>query len=250
MPKTTVADSVRAGPLQATALWPNRSTASDGTIGDARHAAEESDHNPDARGIVHAFDLTHDPVHGVDCNILVARIVLRRDPRVKYLIWAGRIWRSYDRPKTATRLFLEAWKSEEYTGSDPHTNHLHDSILSTIVAENDTRPWWQDESQPTAPPEEDDMPAYWVLLVPDTNPAPGNTDGLGRRAVLVVDRTGATFALNDAAEFKALSEFGENRTDVRSAEYDPATDQVVLTAGDWRMEAGRAVVDTYALPRR
>ena len=45
---------------QINALSPNRSKASDGTIGDAAHSARTSDHNPDGGGVVRALDLTHD----------------------------------------------------------------------------------------------------------------------------------------------------------------------------------------------
>ena len=39
--------------------FPKRDTASDGWVGDSAHAARHSDHNPDARGWVHALDLDH-----------------------------------------------------------------------------------------------------------------------------------------------------------------------------------------------
>jgi len=41
--------------------WPKRSKASDGTIGDARHSAQKSDHNPDASCVVRALEITDDP---------------------------------------------------------------------------------------------------------------------------------------------------------------------------------------------
>jgi hypothetical protein len=124
------APSVAAGLAEATRRWPHRSRASDGTVGDAAHAARHSDHNPDSRGVVHAFDLTHDPAHGVDCEQLAAHLVSRRDPRVKYLIWNRRICNSSD------------WTWRPYTGQNPHTKHLHVSIKSTQAAEDDTSAWW------------------------------------------------------------------------------------------------------------
>lgn len=124
------APSVAAGLAEATRRWPHRSRASDGTIGDAAHAARQSDHNPDARGVVHAFDLTHDPAHGVDCEQLASHLVRVRDARVKYLIWNKRICSSTH------------WAWQPYTGKNPHTHHLHVSIRNTTAAELDTSPWW------------------------------------------------------------------------------------------------------------
>lgn len=136
------APSVAAALAQATALWPNRSTRSDGIIGDAAHAARDSDHNPDYRGIVHAFDLTHDPANGVDCAVLAERLrtagpgTASIDPRIRYAIWNGRIFAG----PLGGRADIGEWRP--YDGRDPHTNHLHVSIGYTAAAETDTRPWW------------------------------------------------------------------------------------------------------------
>src|SRR5688500_3284745 len=51
---------------------PQRSKASDGTIGDAAHCRRQSDHNPWVRdgniGVVTAMDITDDPTHGCSAN--------------------------------------------------------------------------------------------------------------------------------------------------------------------------------------
>lgn len=147
----TLAPSLTAMRYELDRLWPKRSTASDGTIGDKDHSARESDHNPDERGIVHARDVTHDPANGVDCGALVGIVVAHRDPRIKLIIWDSRIWRSYNRPATTTRPYLAAWHPEKYTGPDPHTKHAHFSVLSTPTGENDTSYWWQQADYPATP---------------------------------------------------------------------------------------------------
>ena len=122
------APSIAAALSQATSKWPNRSRVSDGTIGDAAHAARHSDHNPDSHGIVHAFDLTHDPAHGVDCEQLAAHLIDLRDSRVQYIIWNRRIAEA------------PGWVWKPYTGKNPHTKHMDVSIKHASHAEGDTSP--------------------------------------------------------------------------------------------------------------
>jgi hypothetical protein len=107
---------------QVNAAYPGRNKASDGTIGDAAHAATVSDHNPNSAGVVTAFDITHDPAHGL--NIWDLANDIREDNRVKYLIANNRIW------------IQGGW--EEYTGVDPHTSHLHVSVTGNY---DDPRDW-------------------------------------------------------------------------------------------------------------
>lgn len=131
----TIAPAVKAALAEANRLWPDRSRASDGTIGDPAHSARLSDHNPDERGIVHAFDLTHDPSHGVDCHRLAEqlrdRVLDGVERRVKYVIWNTRIFN----PSVSGH-----WRT--YGGTNPHTKHMHVSIRSGGAVENDVTPWW------------------------------------------------------------------------------------------------------------
>lgn len=110
--------------------FPRRSRASDGTRGDAAHAARTSDHNPDRTskppGEVRAKDVTHDPRNGPDCNHLANELVASRDYRIKYVIWRRRIWQ----PRTG-------WSA--YGGENPHDKHLHLSV--TEGGAKDFGPW-------------------------------------------------------------------------------------------------------------
>lgn len=93
---------------------PHRSKVSDGSVGDTSHAARPSDHNPDAKGVVAAIDVTHDPVNGCDGQTLSRAVI--SDPRVKYVIFNSEIW------KARTK------KWERYTGPNAHRHHVHISV--------------------------------------------------------------------------------------------------------------------------
>ena len=121
------------------ARWPGRSRASDGVIGDARHAARTNSHNPvgagngpqvGTRGAVHAIDITST---GIDVQALLSAVV--GDPRVWYVIHDGRIWSR-----------STGWAATAHQG-DPHTTHVHvnlreDGQSAAVAAENDTRAWF------------------------------------------------------------------------------------------------------------
>jgi len=137
---------------EANRIAPHRSTASDGSSGDAAHAASVSDHNP-AGGYVCALDLTHDPRGGFDSFAAATAIAARHDPRVKYLISNRLIWTPDGR----------GWHA--YTGADPHESHVHVSVFNTPAARDDLRPWWPSgpvptpttPAQPAQPTEDHDM---------------------------------------------------------------------------------------------
>lgn len=108
---------------QINETYPNRNKANDGTIGDTRHAATQSEHNPDRNGVVRALDITNDPAHGVYARQIAEAIVKARDPRVLYIISNGQIVRSYPRSGTTP------WKWGPYGGSNPHIEHFHTSVV-------------------------------------------------------------------------------------------------------------------------
>jgi hypothetical protein len=116
---------------QATAIKPSRKKASDGLLPSAAHIKQSptSDHNTG-----YAVDLTHDPESGVDCSDIFEK--LKEDKRVKYLIFNKKIW-SKDKARLGNR---------PYTGSNPHTKHLHISINNGYG--DDTSPWFWWLNQP------------------------------------------------------------------------------------------------------
>lgn len=128
-------DKLRA---QVNAAHPKRAKASDGTIGDAAHAATPSDHNPDYAGVVRALDLTHDTTgtaaESLDAHKLADLLVASKDPRIRYVISRGRIARGYRRGDTP------AFTWTTYAGSNPHSSHVHVSVVATAAADS-TAPW-------------------------------------------------------------------------------------------------------------
>jgi hypothetical protein len=112
---------------QATKISPSRTKASDGLLPSKAHQAQNpnSDHNT---GL--AVDLTHDPARNIDCHEIYEE--LKKDKRVKYLIFKGQIW-------------MPGRGDKPYTGSNPHNKHLHISIKDNCG--NDESPWfpWLDK---------------------------------------------------------------------------------------------------------
>lgn len=120
-----LAASLRKLRDEVNAVWPNRSKISDGWIGDTSHQARKSDHNPDyaSGGVVRALDIT---ARGIDVNRLLRHTT--NDSRVAYVIYNRRIY-------THSR----GWY--RYTGSNPHTSHVHVSIAHSRTAERDVKTW-------------------------------------------------------------------------------------------------------------
>lgn len=120
-----LANSLRNLVAEINYRYPNRPTKADGSIGDRSHAARFSDHNPDGKGCVHAIDITT----GKDVADQIMRLILKRCRRgrlkaIYYIIFNGRIYsRTY------------GFKARKYTGTDPHTGHIHISIRRTTWSE-------------------------------------------------------------------------------------------------------------------
>jgi len=120
---------------QVNAAYPTRSKVSDGWIGDAKHAASKSDHNPNSAGVVTAFDVTHDPANGLDSGKLADTLVASRDPRIKYVISNKRICASYATGGSPP------WTWRPYSGSNAHTKHVHVSVMGDAARYDDPGPW-------------------------------------------------------------------------------------------------------------
>lgn len=123
---------------------PDRSIASDGSIGDAAHATRDSDHNPwvidgDGIGVVRARDFTHDPAHGCDAGKLaeaIRQLGIRGHPALgpgSYVIWDRRI--ASDTPDGTP------WNWEPYGGTNPHDHHCHVSVSLAESGYDSTKSW-------------------------------------------------------------------------------------------------------------
>lgn len=131
------------------ARWPRRDKASDGTVGDVRHArvSSASDHNAWVRvggtGVVRALDVD---VDGIDAGWYAEQLRLlgaAGDARLAgggYVIFNGRI----------TRADWSGWAT--YTGSNPHRTHVHTSLSRKASGFDDPRPWAFLAATPPAPP--------------------------------------------------------------------------------------------------
>jgi len=109
--------------LQVDDSYPDRDRTSDGWIGDTRHQARPSDHNPDAEGMCRALDLDRDlsgkakPDFMPDLADQLRLCGKRGDKRISYIIFDGRIASS-----------KKAWAWRPYTGINKHTHHCHISF--------------------------------------------------------------------------------------------------------------------------
>ncbi len=116
---------------QVNATYPSRNKSSDGTIGDERHQATHSEHNPDENGVVRARDITDDPAHGLVSRKLAEALVASRDPRILYVISNREICSSAVNP----------WVWRSYNGTNPHEAHMHLSVVADPKLYDDMRPW-------------------------------------------------------------------------------------------------------------
>jgi hypothetical protein len=109
--------------------FPDRDRRSDGWIGDLRHSARPSDHNPDwanaedGRAYVRAIDIDRDVYKSGKPDLMPdiadqLRLAAKKgEKRISYIIFAGRI--------ASSRM---GWRWRKYSGSNPHRSHCHISF--------------------------------------------------------------------------------------------------------------------------
>lgn len=125
-------------------VFPLRDKTTDGWIGNQAHQVSTSGHNPDRTGLaeykdgdaldeVRAIDVDKDLRDASGLGVTMEQVVqyLIKFARAggylpfRYLIFNGRIWRK-----------STGWKTETYTGSNKHTEHLHASGDYTQTADS------------------------------------------------------------------------------------------------------------------
>ena len=116
--------------------WPNRSTASDGFIGDQRHQLRKSDHRPDEDGYVRAWDVTNDTHAGPSLELLAAFLRDVGASGSQRLALGGYV--IFDR-KIASA--VTEWRWRPYKGENPHMTHLHVSCSHEPEFYKITRLW-------------------------------------------------------------------------------------------------------------
>lgn len=111
--------------LEIDAVWPNRNHGIDGWL---RWPSQgiSAGHNPDSKGCVHAIDVDR---RGIDPDWLCDAIYHSTNI-LWYVIWNRRI-----------RSNTYNWTWRAYTGSNPHTDHVHIEIRHTSAGENYTGAW-------------------------------------------------------------------------------------------------------------
>ena len=104
----------------------DRDRTSDGWIGDTRHSARKSDHNPDEQGWVRAIDIDRDlagkrgkPDLMPDLVDQIRLLAKSGDARISYIIFDGRIASS-----------KKAWRWRPYDGINKHNHHAHISFTT------------------------------------------------------------------------------------------------------------------------
>jgi hypothetical protein len=117
---------------QVDTWFPDRCTKSpEGWLGDSRHSARKSDHNPDGFGWVRGLDLNSRLESSDSLAPYLAdqiRVAAKQDSRISYVIYNGRICSK-----------ILNWRWRKYKGINPHKRHIH--ISFTKLGDLDNRPF-------------------------------------------------------------------------------------------------------------
>lgn len=125
-------------------------------IGDADHQEEDSDHNPNQDDVVCATDTLGDA--RLDLGWYAEKVRTSGHVALKYVIYDRRIASARSSPP---------WSWRRYTGSNPHTGHVHVSV--GVGPDGQSTGPYDDESPWGLLEEEDDMPTVNEVW---------NTDGI------------------------------------------------------------------------
>lgn len=133
--------------------YPHRDTSSDGWIGDTRHQASKSDHNPNQYGVVRAIDIDTDGIPAAQLAVHIRALGASGDRRLRggYVIYNRRIAST-----------MSGWNWHQYTGTDPHTGHIHVSAALSS-GDYDVRGGWG-----IVPVQRDDSPRLGLFNPPLT----------------------------------------------------------------------------------
>lgn len=142
---------------QANTLAPDRSKASDGSIGDQSHANRNSAHN--SKPFVHALDLTHDPAGGFDARAFeeaLARACIAGERRIKGI--GGYNTKTNSERWFALRDGVWSWIDQDLHGAS-HKTHTHVEVNE--LADHDARPFAINTPTPLPIVEDDDMAEHY-----------------------------------------------------------------------------------------
>lgn len=149
---------------QLDARYPKRDRRSDGTIGDLRHQATVSEHNPNAAGYVRAFDGDVDGIPAAAVAEDLRKLGAAGDTRLNpggYIILNGRIASA-----------AHGWVWRRYTGRDPHRSHFHLSVTSSATGYKRTGAWNLPSLAPAPKPKPKPAPAPKPAPKPVPTPTP------------------------------------------------------------------------------